>query len=63
MTPSRRFRHLATTAAYALGMPLAILTAQFAGTTLPLIPAAIIAAIACGGMALLLMLSLWKLVS
>jgi hypothetical protein len=55
-------RQLAIIAIKATGIPLALMAAGWAGTTLPLIPAAIIGAGACGTAGYSLSKAIWKLV-
>lgn len=57
-----KLRTLIPAIASAAAMPLAILTSQFLGATLPLIPAAIISAILCGSAAWFFGISFWNLI-
>jgi len=60
MTP--KSRQLLLVVILSIGMPFAILAAQFAGATLPLIPACLMAGLAFAAYGYLLTRSVWKLV-
>ena len=55
-------RQLAIVVIKATGIPLAVIVAQFAGTALPFLPAAIIGASVCGAAGYSLLKSVWKLI-
>lgn len=57
-----KLRPLLIATALVSGAPAAVLTAQFLGSALPLVPACIAAAIICGGGSFLLFRACWQLI-